>query len=416
MAYRILHCGTSIENYNLCVEEKVAGFSSRKAHEGDIIYFAVKNAKESICGARAKLSLETDYKPWRDADNYVQCFTLSNLEYCEPFNLKVLSQADKKHWSLKYLLGSKSINDQIAKEILDKNFDSRIRNAFYKLPIDENKFKEVIEETNDEKHTDIESEEIAQDALKDKIKIMGTFQTINFIDETDKVRGLENLVNNNFYALFPAYPIERTVLINDNRMFKTSGLEGNESITGIRGIPDALMIVYNKDFKTPFQVSLIEYECYGEKKTKSYQKFNYLNNHIIPQLIRFASTFSIVTDKQIREDTASIWTDKIIDYILNNPIIQARVNSWIREVEPNAHEQKIGLIIREMLLSAFRSNLRIVLIIDELGAEQKETIKNVINSFKLENGNGIDFIGYIVRLEQRVNLLEEIAEYALSVQ
>jgi hypothetical protein len=410
MAYRILHCGNSIENYNVCIEKKVAGFSVRKAHEGDTIYIAVKKGKESLCGARAKLSLETDFKPWMDAENYAQSFTLNNLEYCEPFSLKVLSQADKKNWSLRYLQGSKAINDEKALEVLNENFNSRITGKFIKFD-----FNHEVSEETDKTH---ESSRAAKETetLKEKIKIMGTFQTINFIDETDKTRGLESLVNENFYSLFSAYPSERTLLIDDNRMFKTSGLEGNESISGISGIPDALMIVYNKDFKTPFQISLIEYECYGEKKTKSNQKFSYLNNHIIPQLIRFASTFSIVTDKQIREDTASKWTDKIIDYILNNPDIQAKVNTWVRELEPNAHEQKIGLIIREMLLSAFSTNLRIVLIIDELNAEQKETIKNVINSFKLENGNGIDFIGYIVRLEQRVNLINDSAEYALSVQ
>jgi len=39
-----------------------------------------------------------------------------------------------------------------------------------------------------------------------------------------------------------------------------------------------------------------------------------LNGQIIPQLMKFASSFCIVTDKQIREQTLKNWIDKIIQY------------------------------------------------------------------------------------------------------
>ena len=61
-------------------------------------------------------------------------------------------------------------------------------------------------------------------------------------------------------------------------------------------------------------------------------------------------------------------------------------------------------------------NLRIILVIDELSTEQKDTMDNVIKAFKLENGQSIQFKGFVVRLEQRVNLTDGQTEYGISVQ
>jgi hypothetical protein len=57
-----------------------------------------------------------------------------------------------------------------------------------------------------------------------------------------------------------------------------------------------------------------------------------------------------------------------------------------------------------------------MLIIDDLSAEQKDTINNVIRAFRLENGESINFLAYVVRLEQKINVTDANAEYALSVQ
>ena len=46
MSVRILHCGKSIANYNLCIEHKVAGFTKRGKNIGDIIYLVVKVKKK----------------------------------------------------------------------------------------------------------------------------------------------------------------------------------------------------------------------------------------------------------------------------------------------------------------------------------------------------------------------------------
>ncbi|WP_168646140.1 hypothetical protein [Dolichospermum sp. UHCC 0259] len=59
---------------------------------------------------------------------------------------------------------------------------------------------------------------------------------------------------------------------------------------------------------------------------------------------------------------------------------------------------------------------RLLLIIDDLSDEQKDIMTNVIRAFKLENGESIEFISYIVRLEQPIHISNADAEYALSVQ
>jgi hypothetical protein len=67
---RILNCSTSLENYYLCIEEKVAGFVNRGPQSGDMVYLAVKQGKKLVCGARFVLDEVTDRKPWPDAESY----------------------------------------------------------------------------------------------------------------------------------------------------------------------------------------------------------------------------------------------------------------------------------------------------------------------------------------------------------
>jgi hypothetical protein len=194
MAYRILHCGKSIENYNLCIEHKITGFTKRGQNTGDIIYLAVKVKKQTLCGLRAKLSDPTDIKPWEDADNYVSCFMMEDVEYCKPFDIKILSKVGGPHWGLKYLQGSKAIEDEDAIKLLDKSFDENRTDK----PI----FFEPVEAPPVEPPPET-PEEPSDEPTEEAITIMGTFQTIKFKNETDKIRGLEILVNDNFYNCFP---------------------------------------------------------------------------------------------------------------------------------------------------------------------------------------------------------------------
>jgi hypothetical protein len=416
MTYRILHCGKSLENYYLCIQHQVVGFLSRGANPGETVYLAVKVNKKTYCGARATLGEVTDLKPWPDGDSYVHCLQLADIEFCEPFELKILAEIGGKYWSLKYMQMAKPIMDRKVWQLLDQTFDSLRQSELYRF--DDSNFSDE----QDQHGVEPEEVEVEDDAFAEvpdaEIKIMGTFQTVSFLNETDKIRGLEKLANQNFYSLFPQYPESKTLLIPDNRMFITEGVQSEEQefITGIRSIPDALLIIYRGKTDIHFQVNLIEYECYGEQKTRALEKSTYLNGHIIPQLMKFASSFSVVTDRQIRERTAKRWAQKIIDYIYDDEGAQKKITNWMRELHPDLREQRIALEIQESLLQAFRTNLQVMLVIDELSAEQKSTISNVVKAFKLENGSNIAFIGYIVRLEQKIQVVDGSAEYALSVQ
>lgn len=416
MNTRILHCSNNLENYNLCINEKVAGFSNRGPVSGDLVYLSLKVGKKSLCGARFYLDEVTDYKPWQDAERYINCFTIRDIEFCDPFDISELSKVGGKYWGMKYLQSSKPIKDQEAVNLLDQLFSNKKAEELTLFDFNELEESDEIEEET-ENISDKELEKIIKEIPDIKIDIMGTFQTINFLSENHRTRGLETLVNDCFYSLFPQFEERRTVLISDNRAFKTESKKiDGMNITGISTIPDALLISFNRSLKYPIQINLIEYECYGESKTKSSDKSAYLNTHIIPQLIRFASAFSLTTDLNTREASIKKWIEKILDFINKNEKLESKVTGWIKEIKPHIKEKSIDLEIQKSLEEAFRNNVRVLLIIDELGSEQKDTIKNVIKSFKLHNNESILFDGFVVRLVQKINLMNSKSEFALTVQ
>lgn len=415
MSIRILNCSTSLENYYLCLREKVAGFSNRGPQSGDLVYLAVKVNKVLYCGARFVLDEVTDYRPWPDGERYVHSMTIKDVEYCEPFDIGQLSEFHQ-YWYLKFVQGAKPIANEDALSFLRESFEANKREELYVFEVEE-------PESDLDDDVSIEDENQAASISREipelQVRIMGTFQTIHFLNETDQFRGLETLVNDNFYALFPQFPEQRTVLIQENRLFRTTGVKSRGiNIPEIISIPDAVLIVFNKSQKNPFQINLIEYECYGEKKTRATDKSNYLNSHIIPQLMRFASAFSIITEDKTRETTIHNWTEKIIDYLnlKENEALANKVIDWIRQLNPGIKERSIEREMEKMLIQAFRTNLRVLLVIDELSSEQKSTIQNVINSFKLETGDPVQFGAYIVRLVEKISMEDQQADYALTIQ
>jgi cysteinyl-tRNA synthetase len=410
---RVLNCSKMIDNYYLCINEKVAGFAQRIAEKGDIIYIVVKVDKVTVCGARGILDAPTDYKPWEDADKYVQCFNIINLEYCQPFAINIVKQYEGKYWGAKILQMSKTIKNETTVDLLNNTFnENKINNVFI---FDE--YKKEIQQKEEDSNNSIDTEEICEEN-NEKLDIMGTFQTIKFKNETDKVMGLEGLVSDNFYNLFTHFQEEDSILISDNRKFKTTSIKNSnkDRVIGIETIPDAIMIIYNKNNNSPFKVNLIEYECYGEGKLKSKEKFEYFNGHIIPQLMRFASNFSIVTDNNIRRDTINNWTDKIIEYVNENENLRRKIKVWMENIYPNIKEREVDRKFEKELCKSFEISLRITLIIDELTQEQKDTLQNVIKSFKLDDNKEIDFKSYIVRLEQKIGIVDKEARFALSFQ
>ena len=407
MSVRTLHCSNNVENYNLCLDYNVVGFGHRGPVSGDKIYILVKKGKKTFCGARCELDDVTDNKPWEDADKYVLCYSIKNVEFCNLFDINFLSEIGGKYWSLKYLQGSKSF-DEVASKRIEEEFEKYKCTERQAVNIENaNEENEDVEDFDDK-----EIEEILKEVPDAEIKIMGTFQTINFQNETDKFKGLETLVTKNFFQLFTNYKAERTILISKNRLFRTHQMDKN--VSEISSIPDALLITF--DSKNKLQISMIEYECYGDGKTRSTEKSKYLNSHIIPQLMQFASSFSIITDKSIRDTTINDWIEKIVEYTSENQELSDRVDNWVKEMDPNISTRAIISYFEKKLLVAFESNVHVFLIIDELSYDQKETIKNIITSFKVEKGNKVEFDASVVKLVQKISFVDQEYEYALTAQ
>lgn len=425
MNTRIFSCGKNLKNFKICIEEKIIGFRFIFSEniEGDTIYLVLTKDGISHCYARATISSITESASWEDASVYSQCNKIQNIEFCKPFALGFLKNTNAGNsWYLVFAQKSKAIKDKDAIKMLYENFENNKVTAFCE-PSEEEINPPKKKRGRKTKHNiDINNSlDIMGADDNNKFDIMATFKTIKFRSETDSSKGLETLVNENFYKLFTIFQEQNSILISDNRYFPTIG---RDDTNGIGGRPDALLISFdNDDKKSKIKINIIEYECYGEIQTKSTEKFNHLNSHIIPQLIRFASTFGIVTDSKIRDKTIESWVNKIIAYVKNNiTVLEPKIYQWLKKFDPQIRESYILDTFRNELLIAFNNNIRIMLVIDELTGEQNETIKNVIRSFKLY-GNGkddsryIDFSGHVVRLEYMLNYDDKsISKYALSIQ
>lgn len=409
--FRFCYCGKNLENFNLCLDHKVVGFTRRVAGSGDTIYLAVTKDNGTWCSARGIAGEETDIKPWPDADRFKQCFRMESLEFCEPFSLSVLSGVGRfGAYPHLYYQGGRTLDDSTDKEVwdlLDKTFRSGGPTTTPN-PSDSLPQKDFVEE---------ETEETSD--ISEELMIGGTYQTIRFINETDPTRGLEPIVNDNFFGLFPQFREDYTILIDDNRLFPTCGPNTNSldgKVPGLTGRPDAVLVHLHQTDKLSLQVNIVEYECFGESKVRLSQKNNYMNKHIIPQLMTFASAFSLNTDTQTRANTIQQWTDKIIHHIFTTDRQTEKVFPWIRDKMPGLPSERLGLILRDLLVDSFKENLRILLIIDELNAEHKEALTSIIGSFKLEKGKPAQFTSYVVRLSQRIILDSDKMEYALSFE
>jgi hypothetical protein len=133
MSIRVLHCSNNLDNFCLCLREKVAGFPKRGPRSGDLIYISVSVNRKSVCGARFNLDEETDYRPWREPERYLISFIIKNIEYSIPFDISKLSEVGGKYWGLKYLQGSKSIIDKPAIDLLDNLFQKNKTNAVFNI-------------------------------------------------------------------------------------------------------------------------------------------------------------------------------------------------------------------------------------------------------------------------------------------
>ena len=132
--------------------------------------------------------------------------------------------------------------------------------------------------------------------------------------------------------------------------------------------------------------------------------------------MRFASAFSIITDQNTRNENINEWIDKIIQYTSSDKTLEDKVDAWVKDMDPHISTRAIISFFEKKLEEAFRKNIHVYLIIDELSVDQKETIRNIIRSFKLDNGEPVVFDASVVKLVQRINLINQDFEYGLTVQ
>lgn len=416
---RILHCGKSVKNYYICMSSKIVGFTQRFSNggTGDCIYIAVNSDGKSVCGARATLGELVEQKPeWENSERFIKCYKIKDIEFCQFFDLSILKKVDK-NWGAKFILSSKPIVVKKAINLLEKKFnDSKCDELDLSLIATIEVTESEQEESNEEELVNLKDE---------KVDLLGTFETIRFRNETDLNKGLEHLVNQNFYNLFESIPENKSILIPYNRLFITQGVKGsnNKIVPGTKTIPDGLLITFNEGNNKPYlMINLIEYECYGEGKVRESQKEAYLGGVILKQLMKFAATFSITTDFQSRQETIEDWIIKIMSYINSDELLNDKINQWIKCIHPNIKESAIDRRFEQYLKKAFRYNLRIMLVIDEITVEQKKLIENVIHSYPLEQYEGslkanfIQFRCYVVKLHQVFKVFDLNAKYALSLQ
>ena len=416
---RILHCGKSVKNYYICMSSKIVGFTQRFSNggTGDRIYIAVNSNGKSVCGARAILGEPVEQKPeWENGERLIKCYRIKDIEFCQFFDLSILKRVDK-NWGAKFVLSSKPIVVKKAINLLDKKFND--------LKCDELDLSLISTIAVTESEQEESNEEELVNLKDEKVDLLGTFETIRFRNETDLNKGLEHLVNQNFYNLFESIPENKSILIPYNRLFITQGAKGsnNKIVPGTKTIPDGLLITFNEGNNKPYlMINLIEYECYGEGKVRESQKEAYLGGVILKQLMKFAATFSITTDFQSRQETIEDWIIKIMSYINSDELLNDKINQWIKCIHPNIKESAIDRRFEQYLKKAFRYNLRIMLVIDEITVEQKKLIENVIHSYPLEQYEGslkanfIQFRCYVVKLHQVFKVFDLNAKYALSLQ
>jgi hypothetical protein len=122
MAVRILHCSDSINNYNLCIENEITGFTNKSPKSGDLVYLFVKFRNKTYCSARFILGDETSDKPWPDSERFVLARKVSSTEFCLPFDVTGLKNVAGKNWAIKYLQGAKEIKDDNVNNYLNKIF------------------------------------------------------------------------------------------------------------------------------------------------------------------------------------------------------------------------------------------------------------------------------------------------------
>lgn len=155
----------------MCIEHSVAGFSNRAAQPDDLVYLAVKVGKKTLCGARFKLHEITNHKPWPDGERYVHVLSIKDVEFCQPFDMAVLSEVGGKYWSMMYVQASKTIRDKAACDLLDQTFSANKAEHFIPFEVASPLPIESVEPTTTTINGTIDDAPLTRDSIKIQAKL-----------------------------------------------------------------------------------------------------------------------------------------------------------------------------------------------------------------------------------------------------
>ncbi|MCX2742053.1 hypothetical protein [Pontibacter anaerobius] len=330
MSTRILHCSTSVENYNMCIGHNVAGFSNRAPQQGDLIYLVVKVGKKTLCGARFKLNEITKHKPWPDGERYVHTLGIKEVEFCQPFDLSVLSEPGGKHWSIKYVQASKPITDKAACDLLDHKFRVNKVDHFVPFEVASPVPVDFVEPTTTTTDEIIDEAPLTRDSIRIQAKLAEIGDRMGYsiwIPRNDRSRVLEawqpikKSVLNDLplnYDLDTIKTIENidVLWINGRTIVRAFEIEHTTSIySGILRMADLMALQPNLNIKAHIVAP-------SERKSKVMQELSRpVFRHILANTCTFISYSSIeelASEKRLEYMTDAVlkvYSESAKDYI-----------------------------------------------------------------------------------------------------
>lgn len=326
MSTRILHCSTAVENYNICIEHQVAGFSHRGPQPGDLIYLAVKVGKKTLCGARFRLHEITNRRPWADGERYVHALSIKDVEFCQPFDMAVLSEAGGKYWSMMYVQASKPIHDKAACDLLDQIFRANKVDHFIPFEVATPLPIESIEPTTTTINETIDGAPLTRDSIKIQAKLAEIGDRMGYsiwLPRNDRSRVLEawqpkkSAVLNDLplnYDLDTIKTIENidVLWINGRTIVRAFEVEHTTSVySGILRMADLMALQPNLSIKAHIIAPV-------ERRTKVMQELSRpVFRHILANSCTFISYSSI--EELASEKRLEFMTDAVLKVYSESP-------------------------------------------------------------------------------------------------
>lgn len=303
----------------MCIEHRVAGFSNRAAQQDDLIYLAVKVGKKTLCGARFKLNEITNRKPWPDGERFVHTLSIKDVEFCQPFDLAVLSEIGGKHWSIMYVQSSKPINDKAACDLLDHKFKTNKVDHFIPFEVAPPVPIDIVEPTATTVDEIIDEAPLTRDSIKIQAKLAEIGDRMGYsiwLPRNDRSRVLEawqpkksSMLNDLplNYDLDTIKTIENidVLWINGRTIVRAFEIEHTTSIySGILRMADLMALQPNLNIKAHIVAP-------SERKTKVMQELSRpVFRHILANTCTFISYSSI--EELASEKRLEFMTDAVL--------------------------------------------------------------------------------------------------------